>query len=175
MKLFYLENLIHYTVAFLTYLNFVVLANHWRELIYCWESNEWLLLQEIDENYNPKQLKQKSLIIVIGYFSVGAVLQCMWQLVIYYNTTECDGFTSRTHAFLSNSFPELFAVIPYNRLVGFCAVITQFLCEFAHIYLNVFLIIVCLSLKEQFVILNQRVIRTPFDVRFIIYIRAMII
>lgn len=141
-----------------------MIATKWRELIYSWESNEWLLLQEIDENYSPKQLKRKASLVMLASFGIGCILHCLWQVTVYNDTTECDGFNSQTHAFFSNSFPGFFSIVPYTFPIAICAWIIAFVCEISKIHLNVFLTIVCLGLKEQFAILNRRVIGTPLKV-----------
>lgn len=156
--------MIYYAVGCLIHINFVILATHWRELVHNWESNEWILLQELNDNYSPKQVRRKAQLVLVTFFAIGSILQVLWQVTLYSNTTDCEGFQSQTHAFYSNSFPELFTLVPFSHVIAVLAYFTSLMCEYSHIYLNVFLITVCLGLREQFQILNERILKMPLTV-----------
>lgn len=157
-------NLLYYGVTVLMYFKFVLLAVKWKELIYHWENNEWLLLQEIDETYTATKLKRTTWLMALASFIVGIILQILWEVTVFYHTTECWGFKSRMHAYFNNSFPELFALIPYSKALGICAFIVSLICEISRIYLDVFLTTICLALREQFQILNYRILNTSTSV-----------
>lgn len=147
------------------YVHFMILAPRWKKLISCWEDNEWLLLQEIDSHYDPNRLRRKSRKMIVIFFVLGIISHTLERLANYRQTTECWGFTSRIHAYFNQSFPELFALLPYSEAVAYCALTASLICEFTRTYLDVFLSTICMAIREQFEILNNRILTTPISVR----------
>lgn len=146
------------------YFNFMFLAARWRTIIRKWEELEWVLLQEIDETYNPKHLRRNVRRLIFLWSVIGVISQILFRINQYFSTKKCWGFRSRLQAYFHVSFPELFTFVPYNLEIAFVASLISIICDFSRVYLDMFLTANCLALKENFYILNQRILTTPIEV-----------
>lgn len=77
---------------------------------------------------------------------------------------ECREFGSRMEAYFRQFFPEFFAFVPYNIYTGLLAATAHLYCTISKNYVDLFLIVLCKSLKEQFEIINNAILRTPIRV-----------
>lgn len=159
-------------------MNFMFLAARWKKLVGKWEELEWVLLQEIDETYDPRILRRKARRIVVIWCVIGVISQILFRINQYFNTTECWGFSTRLEAYFNLQFPELFTFVSYSQIVAYVASVASTICDFSRCYLDMFLTVICMALRDLFHILNQKILTTPlnvsktftFDVLWLIYI-----
>lgn len=145
----------------------MLIAARWKELVYCWESNEWILMREIHSSYDPFRLRKRAWFILICFIVLEFLIQLFFRVSGYRKTIKCTHFHNRLEAFFNLAFPELFNIVIYNAALGFLAITVSIFGEFARTYADIFLICICLALREQFWILNNRIFRTPVNVSMV--------
>lgn len=133
-------------------------------MLSAWENTEWLLQQELTPKFNLKRLRSKSRLIILSFFLIGVINQALERIAGYNRTTDCFGFTDRMHAYFNQSFPELFTFFIYSRPIAFFALVISVICDFLRNFLDIFLLTICSAIREQFEILNKRILTTPVSV-----------
>lgn len=178
-------NLLYYAAALLVYNNFILLAKNWKDLLQYWENTERLLSSEVDTSYKEHLLRKKIKVITFvifgfalgtceGFYDTKMFLMLVFNTLLvelildrvtgYYKMYECRGFGSRMEAYSRQFFPEFFTFVPFNIYTGILAFLGHLYCTISTNYVDLFLIVLCKSLKEQFKIVNNAILRTPIRV-----------
>ncbi|XP_055543532.1 uncharacterized protein LOC129729076 [Wyeomyia smithii] len=151
-----------FTINLMITLGFTALARIWPKLMVEWENTVRTLPERPQLAANNMQLRRKAKLIMTCLMFSALFEHALAKPAGLYRAYKC-GIKNLLEAHLMQAFPEMYSFIPYNAYLGFtCQIITSIL-TFYWNYIDLFLMVLCIGLRQNIKHINDIILRSSAE------------